>query len=521
MSLQRLHRGRLVHSFDERADQHRRGRSHVTGQRACDEAIGDAVHRRSVFGHAEVRADAGCIRGRGLPRRQGASCNSAASRVGDVGRGLARCSLSTHQSVIRLASAHTHGLAGLSDRRMNPAKSNRSLAVVVETTGSSPDGGDRVVEIAATEYVDGVVNGRCWHVYFNPGRPMSRESTMLTGLTDEFLADKPTFAQCIDEFRTFLAGATLVLYGAERTVAFLNAEFSRCNLSVADSVHTVIDLLLQSTELQPDADNRLEAVCRRYFVDTAQRNFFGEALRQSDMIARLAIRLSSGRIGRAVAQQDQSSRVHLTSFEHFIAETKELSRTCLCRGVPDKDFLLLPSLFRTFNDKHPDTLERNLMWMFRNHASGILDRLPASELEWLTVAQHHGLPTRLLDWSLSPLAAAFFAAESLSPSDGAVFLLELGAFRQAHQIDLSKLDEIVAFFPVHAARRMAAQSCAFTVHPTAVTTLSPNCLKRLVVPAALKATFKERLFKLGVHRGTMFPDLDGLASELRYLNDFD
>lgn len=375
----------------------------------------------------------------------------------------------------------------------------------------------RIIEFGAVEIVDGRVTGDMWHAYFNPEIPINPETVARTGLSQEFLSDKPTFERMALELYRYIEGAETVVFDAF-PFDTLDFELTRCGMSAPDT--NIVDLLHRANTLQPGAAASLEAVCRRFYVNTDQLGYTSSALHRAAIIASLAVKLSSDRIGSAVAQLVQSDRVEIRSFEHFIEATSGISRTCLCRGVSDKDFLLLPSLFRTPTDESPDVLEQKLMWVFKNQAVGIIDRLPANEVEWLTVAQHHGLPTRLLDWSLSPLAAAFFAVESLSASAGSVVLLELDKFWRAERIDLKNLSEIVAFLPAHSARRVTAQSGAFTIHPSAQPLLDPSRLKQLLIPANIKREMKARLDKLGIHAGSMFPDLDGLARHLRYLHDF-
>ena len=395
----------------------------------------------------------------------------------------------------------------------------RKISIALEATNSQ-SGADRIIEIAATEYVAGQLTGRIWHSYLNPEGNIGMLRQTSAGVTNEFLEQKPVFGKIINELTAFIARASVLVYGDEKEIAVLSGEFKRCGCELELIVDSVTDLSLTCKKLQPDANFQLEAVCRRFFVETEIDYKFGETVGRSLIIAKLDIRLESGRIGKAAAQQDQASRIVIESFEQFIEATSKIKRLCLIRGVEDKDYLLLPSLFRTYGTRPIDVLERDLMWMFKNQASGIMDRLPTTELEWLTVAQHHGLPTRLLDWSLNPLVAAFFATESLSSTAGGVFLLEVNGFLQPHQVDTLNPREIAAFFPVHAARRMMAQSGAFTIHPNETNALDANALTQMIIPAEKKAIFKERLFKLGIHRGTMFPDLDGLAAQLKYMNDY-
>ena len=210
----------------------------------------------------------------------------------------------------------------------------------------------------------------------------------------------------------------------------------------------------------------------------------------------------------------------MDDFSEFDEAIEGISKSALCRGVSNHEYPLLPSLFRHTDVESANTREHNLMWVFKTHAKAHLKNNPITEIEWLTIAQHHGLPTRLLDWSLSPLVACFFAVQSLSSSDGSVYIYDIGKFKKEEEIVLSKLKEIVAFFPPHATKRVTAQSGMFTVHPTNKMKLESKFVKKILIPAERKKYFLEKLIKFGVHHGTLFPDLDGISSYVIYLNKY-
>jgi len=157
----------------------------------------------------------------------------------------------------------------------------------------------------------------------------------------------------------------------------------------------------------------------------------------------------------------------IKTFYDFDNQLTHRNRSCLCRGVDDVSFNLTPSLFRHVVPTDIDLSETNMMWLFKTHAVAFLQRVPASDLDWLTIAQHHGLPTRLLDWSLSPLVACFFAVSRKPDVDGAVYIYDVIDFAKQEEIDLKALTNITAFFPSHATKRVSAQSGMFTVHRSA------------------------------------------------------
>lgn len=212
--------------------------------------------------------------------------------------------------------------------------------------------------------------------------------------------------------------------------------------------------------------------------------------------------------------------LEIPDFGAFDQAVGKFNRSALCRGVSDSGYELKPSLFRGKKTDELKTLESNLMWVFKTQAKAHLATYPSSELEWLVLAQHHGLPTRLLDWSLSPLAALFFAVQSRLDTDGAIYLLDRGKFRKEEDIDLKTLTEVVAFFPSHLSRRITAQSGMFTAHPLTGNAFDEPDIVKLIIPAKSKKMLLAKLVKYGVHHGTIFPDLDGLSNYLRYLHRY-
>lgn len=401
----------------------------------------------------------------------------------------------------------------------------RQVALSIEATGSEACNENRVVEIGCIELVDGQMTGKHFHVYLDPGMSINGSSLHEVGITDEFLTDKPKFVDIAKEFSEFVGEDELVVYEADFVLGVLGREFNRSGLYCYNKMlgNKIVDLKVIGEERHQDQNNSLASLCERYYVDSTTVLFSG-ALLKAEQIAELVIALNNDSTKKIISDlskyEEGENLIVIKTFSDLDEAIEGIGNGALCRGVSNHEYPLLPSLFRHQDVDSADSREHKLMWVFKTHAKPYLDSIPANEIEWLTIAQHHGLPTRLLDWSLSPLVACFFAVQSLTSSDAAIYIYDIGGFEKEESIDASKLSGIVAFIPSHATKRVAAQSGMFTIHPTGSMKLESESIKKLIIPADRKRYFLKKLIKYGVHQGTVFPDLDGLSAYLKYLNGF-
>ncbi|RUO36936.1 hypothetical protein CWE13_08815 [Aliidiomarina shirensis] len=401
----------------------------------------------------------------------------------------------------------------------------RQVVVAIESTGAEVSAGHRIIEIGCVELIDEQVTDRRFHVYLNPEQEVDPSSIEIHGITNEFLIDKPIFNGIVDEFLEFIGNDELVIFDASIVIPFLHNEvlLSETDNKERSLTNDFVDVLEIGKERHPGQNNSLYSLCKRYYVDTSSTGLTG-ALFRSELIAKLLLALineSTKKITSDLSRYEKGDNlVVVKTFSEFDEAIDGISKTALCRGVSNHEYPLLPSLFRHNDVESADVREHNLMWVFKTHAKPHLQSPPENDVEWLTIAQHHGLPTRLLDWSLSPLIACFFAVFTLSKSDGAIYVYDIGRFKKEEEIDSQKLEKIVAFFPSHATRRVTAQSGMFTIHPTSNMKLESKSIKKIVIPAEHKRYFMEKLVKYGIHSGTVFPELDGLSNYLRYLNGY-
>ena len=170
----------------------------------------------------------------------------------------------------------------------------RQIFLDTETTGLSPESGDRVIEIGCDEMLNRRLSGRNLHFYLNPERPNSEDAVKIHGLADEFLADKPLFATVADELLDYLAGAEVIIHNAGFDVGFLNAELKRVGDATFEAVVAqVTDTLFMAREMFPGKSNSLDALCKRLEVDNSNRGLHG-ALLDAGLLAEVYIRMTRG-----------------------------------------------------------------------------------------------------------------------------------------------------------------------------------------------------------------------------------
>ena len=170
----------------------------------------------------------------------------------------------------------------------------RQIFLDTETTGLSPESGDRIIEIGCVEMLNRRLSGRNLHFYVNPERSSHEDAVKVHGLTDEFLADKPLFAAIAEELLEFVAGAEIIIHNAGFDVGFLNEELRRLGKDKFPSfVGQISDSLLMAREMFPGKANSLDALCKRLEVDNSNRTLHG-ALIDANLLAEVYIRMTRG-----------------------------------------------------------------------------------------------------------------------------------------------------------------------------------------------------------------------------------
>lgn len=169
----------------------------------------------------------------------------------------------------------------------------REIVLDTETTGLEPDAGDRIVEIGGVELFNHVPTGRTYHQYINPERDMPEEAFQVHGISSQFLSDKPRFSEIGDAFVEFVGDAKLVIHNAAFDMKFLNAELSWMGRKTIP-YEQAVDTLLIARKKFPGSPASLDALCRRFGIDTSARTLHG-ALLDSEILAEVYLELVGGR----------------------------------------------------------------------------------------------------------------------------------------------------------------------------------------------------------------------------------
>lgn len=171
----------------------------------------------------------------------------------------------------------------------------RQIVIDTETTGLDPAAGHKIIEIGCVELLDREFTGNNFHVYINPKRKIESGAAVVHGISNEFLADKPTFAQIVDGFLVYITGAELIAHNAKFDVGFLDYEIKalRQKKTPIAKIATIFDTLALARKKNPGQRNTLDALCKRYQVDNSKREFHG-ALLDASLLAEVYLRMTGG-----------------------------------------------------------------------------------------------------------------------------------------------------------------------------------------------------------------------------------
>ncbi|WP_201617056.1 DNA polymerase III subunit epsilon [Psychrobacter urativorans] len=205
------------------------------------------------------------------------------------------------------------------------SKANRQLIMDTETTGLDPLKGDRVIEVGIVEMIGRKFTGEKLHVYINPQRGMDEEVIRIHGISEAFLADKPTFDQVAESLYEFMDSAELIAHNASFDMNFLNMEFGKVGMTDFAQRVQVVDTLIMAKRQYPGQKNNLDALVRRLNVGKQDRTFHG-ALLDSEILAEVYLAMTGGQVALAIEEvshsdNGQTTHAHFASLAALLLES--------------------------------------------------------------------------------------------------------------------------------------------------------------------------------------------------------
>ena len=186
---------------------------------------------------------------------------------------------------------------------------SRQIVLDTETTGLSAEGGDRIIELGCVELLNRKLTGNNLHLYFNPGRDSHEDALKVHGITNEFLKDKPKFADMAPQILEYLQGAEIIIHNAAFDVGFLNLELELTGRPLFKTyVESVTDTLAMAKEMFPGKRNSLDALCDRLEVDNSGRTLHG-ALLDAELLADVYINMTRGQNALVMPDEDDAATV--------------------------------------------------------------------------------------------------------------------------------------------------------------------------------------------------------------------
>jgi hypothetical protein len=216
--------------------------------------------------------------------------------------------------------------------------------------------------------------------------------------------------------------------------------------------------------------------------------------------------------------------IEIASFEALHAAVgQQAEAVVIFRGIKDVNYELRPKVGRfpksaKLSSEEMEKEERTMLRLFRERAWPSVAGRHSTDWELLALAQHHGLPTRLLDWTRNPLVAAYFAVEAAHSGHSAIY-----AFRHDNFIntdgtpDPFKRKRVGKFIPNHITPRITAQAGVFTVHPDPREPIASKDIDCWTIPNKYRNKLKAELNKYGINAASLFPELDGLSKHIEWV----
>lgn len=206
---------------------------------------------------------------------------------------------------------------------MTETLQKRQVILDTETTGISTADDHRIIEIGCVEMVGRRLTGQTFHQYINPQRDIDAGAIEVHGITNEFLADKPLFADIAEDFLRFIDGAELIIHNAPFDVGFIDHELAKLDGESrrVNTIATVLDTLKMARDKHPGQKNNLDALCKRYEVDNSNRELHG-ALLDAEILADVYLAMTGGQVSLTLTAEEVVETVSDTRKDRELGQIK-------------------------------------------------------------------------------------------------------------------------------------------------------------------------------------------------------
>ncbi|MGZ8269970.1 MAG: FRG domain-containing protein [Methylophilus sp.] len=200
-----------------------------------------------------------------------------------------------------------------------------------------------------------------------------------------------------------------------------------------------------------------------------------------------------------------------------ILKTINVGEKVIYRGHANDAWALIPSIGRHYDGKWADVLKYELKSLedFKKRAIPYLKHEPKEDIEWLCLMQHHGLSTRLLDFTTNPLIALFFASDFSIDSDGELIVANYSrTYQKANDESLFKRTQNFAYHPPHITERIIGQHGCFVFSSVPNTPLNKDQISKIKIKKEFKVDIRDELNTLGINYSSLFPGIDGICKDI-------
>lgn len=213
----------------------------------------------------------------------------------------------------------------------------RQIVLDTETTGLEPKEGHRIIEVGCVEMIDRQLTGNNFHQYLQPDREIDAEAIEVHGITNEFLADKPRFAEIAGDLVAYLDGAELIIHNAPFDIGFLNHELKLTGekFKAINDYCTVTDTLVMARDLFPGQRNSLDALCKRYEINNSHRTLHG-ALLDSEILGDVYLAMTGGQVSLLLGSKEDNRAAGGQAGRVIRRITKDLGGLTVIRADGDE-----------------------------------------------------------------------------------------------------------------------------------------------------------------------------------------